>query len=324
MQREAGVCIKGSISSSGDIAASVSSTRTGSRTLRRFRWANWSHWPFLTPALFFITLFIFIPAFYVLYLSLFKWNLLSNNPKFVGLSNYVRLFSDVQFLQAIENSGLISLGMIVVALPISLGLATLADLGLRGTRVYRTILFGPYVIPLVASGLIWSLLFNGTSGLVDQVLSLFGIQGPNWLADGHVALFSVLAVTIWQYTGYYMLIFIGGLQNVPQDLKEAAKVDGAGTFGVFRHVTLPSLSPSLFFAIVVSLIQSCQTFDQVYVMTGGGPDGATSTLVYYIFNEGFGIYNIGPATAGAVVLLVILAVLTAIQLRFSQRWVVEA
>ena len=282
-----------------------------------------SHWAFLAPAMLLLTVFIFVPAVYVVYLSLLHWNLLSSHPKFVGFANYAVLFRDSNFHTALINSGLVSAAMVFIALPIGLVLAMLADLGLRGTRLYRTILFGPYVIPLVASGLIWSLLFNGRNGFIDQVLGVFGIAGPDWLGTQPYALMAVMVVTIWQFTGYYMLIFLGGLQGVPIGLKEAARVDGAGGWRVFRSVTLPSLSPSLFFAIVVCLIQSLQTFDQVYVMTNGGPDGATTTLVYYIFQQGFGMYNIGPATAASVVLLVILALLTFIQMRFSQRWVVE-
>ncbi|WEG13508.1 sugar ABC transporter permease [Pullulanibacillus sp. KACC 23026] len=289
---------------------------------RSSRLYRFTHWPFLLPAMFFITVFVFVPAIYVIYLSLLNWNLLSSTPKFVGLKNYAFLFHDTYFLTALRNSGLVSASMVVVALPLGLGLALLADMGLKGTRVYRTIIFTPYVIPLVASGLIWSLLF-GDSGLINHLLGLFGISGPKWLGTQPYALISIMVVTIWQFTGYYMLIFLGGLQGVPMVLKEAARVDGAGNWGVFKTVTLPSLTPSLFFAVVVCIIQSLQTFDQVYIMTKGGPDGSTTTLVYYIFQQGFGMYNIGPATAASVILLLILGFLTFIQLRVSQRWVVE-
>lgn len=305
-------------------AVTDAKTKQGeNRAVRRFSLHRLSHIVFLAPSMFFLTVFIFVPAVYVVYLSLLNWNLLSSKPRFVGLQNYHRLLSDSNFHTALANSGLVTAAMVFVALPIGLLLAMLADLGLRGTKFYRTILFGPYVIPLVASGLIWSLLFNGTGGLVNQLLGFIGIKGPNWLGVQPYALIAVMVVTIWQFTGYYMLIFLGGLQGVPVGLKEAARVDGAGAWRVFSTVTLPALSPSLFFAVVICIIQSLQTFDQVYIMTNGGPDGATTTLVYYIFEQGFGMYNIGPATAASVVLLVILAGLTYIQLRVSQRWVVE-
>jgi ABC-type sugar transport system permease subunit len=306
-----------------DESSEVSTEQVSPKPVRT-KLYQFDHLPFLAPAMLLISIFIFIPAVYVVYLSLLHWNLLSSKPKFVGLANYAYLFQDSNFHTALMNSGIVSASMVFVALPIGLGLAVLADLGLRGTRFYRTILFGPYVIPLVASGLIWSLLFNGNGGLINGILKWFGIIGPNWLGTQPYALIAVIVVTIWQFTGYYMLIFLGGLQGVPIGLKEAARIDGASEWRVFLTVTLPSISPSIFFAVVVCIIQSLQTFDQVYIMTNGGPDGATTTLVYYIFQQGFGMYNIGPATAASVVLLVILSVLTFVQLRFSQRWVVEA
>lgn len=285
---------------------------------------GWSGWLFVLPALAFISIFIFIPAIYVVYLSLLKWNLLSLHPKFVGLSNYVHMFQSPDFQQALTNTLILGVGMIVLSLPLALFLALLADMGLRGTRVYRTILFGPYVLPLVGSGLVWSLLYNKNYGFVNQILErFFQIHGPDWLGTQGYALMAVLIMSVWQYLGYYMLIFLGGLQSVPQHLKEAAAIDGGNRWQTFWHVTLPALSPSIVFAFVVCTIQSFQMFDQVYVMTGGGPDGASTTLVYYIYNQGFEMYNIGTATAASVFLLVLLALLTWVQVRFSRRWVVE-
>ena len=285
--------------------------------------ARFAHWLFLAPAMSFITVFIFVPVIYVAYLSLLRWNLLSSHPQFVGLHNYMYLLGDSNFHMALRNSALVSGAMVFISLPIGLGLATLANLGLHATKIYRTVLFGPYVIPLVASGLIWSLLFDGQGGLIDKWLGLLGTAQPNWLGTEPYALIAIIVVTIWQYTGYYMLIFLGGLQSVSENLKEAARVDGAGEWCVFYTVTLPSLSPSIFFAVVVCIIQSLQTFDQVYIMTNGGPDGSTATLVYYIYQQGFQMYNIGPATAASVLLLLILAILTYVQFHVSQRWVVE-
>lgn len=312
-----------SVEKSRNLSSSHSKVAVPSIVLKRNLRARLVHWPFLLPAMLFICIFIFFPAVYVIYLSFFKWNLLSSAPKFVGLSNYVHLASDPLFHQALTNSALLTGGMVIISLPLGLFLATIADIGLRGTRVYRTILFGPYVLPLVGSGLVWTLLFNAHNGLINVFLAGVGINGPDWLGSGHFALTAVLIVTIWQFTGYYMLIFLGGLQGVPIALKEAAAIDGANRVHVFRHVTLPAITPSIFFALIVCMIQSLQSFDQVYTMTGGGPDGATSTIVYYIFKMGFAMYNIGPATAASVILLMILAILTAIQLKYSNRWVVE-
>jgi ABC-type sugar transport system permease subunit len=293
-----------------------------SMKLRPPKW-NWPGFILMLPALVFMTLFVFIPTVYVIYLSGFKWNLLSATPKFVGLKNYVELFSSPDFRESLWNTLFFSGGMMVISLPLGLLLAVLLDQKLKGTNFYRTVLFSPYVVPLVGSGLVWTLLYNKDYGLVNRVLSLLHIAGPDWLCSAGYALPAVLMMSVWQYLGYYMLIFLSGLQSVPDAIKEAAAVDGAGRWSTFRHVTLPSLAPSIVFAMVVCLIQSFQTFDQVYVMTGGGPNNATSTLVYYIYNEGFQMFNIGKATAASVLLLVLLSVLTWLQVKMSNRWVVE-
>jgi ABC-type sugar transport system permease subunit len=272
----------------------------------------------------FLLIFTFVPAVYVVYLSLFKWNLLSVDLKFVGLANYIHMFQSSDFHQALVNTIVFSIGMVAISLPLGLLLAVLVDLGLRGTRLYRTVLIGPYVVPLVGSGLVWTLLYNPNYGFINQVLHKFHIPAPDWLGTHGYALLAVLIMSVWQYLGYYMVIFLGGLQSVSESLKEAAGVDGANRWQTFWHVTLPSLAPSLVFAFVVCTIQSLQTFDQVYVMTGGGPDGATSTLVYYIYHQGFEMYNIGTAAAASVVLLLLLAILTWVQVKFSNRWVMEA
>ncbi|RIV26133.1 sugar ABC transporter permease [Alicyclobacillaceae bacterium I2511] len=277
----------------------------------------------MAPALFFLTLFVFVPIIYVVYLSFYKSNLLSPHPTFVWLQNYVDLFHSENFLQAFHNSVFLGVGMLLLSLPLGLVFASLLNMKLQGSQVYRTLLFSPYVMPLVGSGLVFTLLFNTDDGLVNHMLTALSLPAVNWLGSSHTALFSILVLSVWQYTGYYMLIFLAGLQNVPQPLVEASQVDGAGRGQTFLHVTLPALSPSLFFAMVVCLIQSFQVFDQVYVMTGGGPDGASTTLTYYIFEKGFQMFQMGPAAAASVFLLVVLAVLSLLQVYISRRWVVD-
>ena len=280
-------------------------------------------WVLMSPAMIFLLLFVFVPIVYVVYLSFYKSNLLSPHPTFVWFQNYVGLFHSAYFMQAFHNSVFLGAGMLLLSLPMGLVLANLLNMRLKGSHVYRTILFSPYVMPLVGSGLVFTLLFNTDSGLVNHILTAMGIRAVNWLGSSHYALVSILILSVWQYAGYYMLIFLAGLQNVPQPLVEASQVDGAGRWNTFLHVTLPALTPSLFFAMVVSLIQSFQAFDQVYVMTGGGPDGSSSTLTYYIFQKGFQMFQIGPAAAASVFLLGVLAVLSLLQVVISQRWVVE-
>ncbi len=285
---------------------------------------DFAGWLFIAPALTCLAAFVFVPAGYVVFLSFEHWNLLDMTPPhFTGISNFAHLAQSQNFRQAAVNTLWLGLGLVAILLPAGLLTAVLLDLGLRGTRIYRTALFAPYVLPLVASGLAWTWLLNGNYGLVNGLLALIGVHGPNWLGSSRFALPAVLFVSVWQYLGYYMLIFLAGLQGVPAALKESAAVDGANPGQTFWHVTLPSITPSLFFALVVSTIQAFQTFDQVYVMTDGGPAGATSTLVYYIYQEGFQMSNFGVAAAASVVLLAFLGALTLVQMRFGRFWVVH-
>lgn len=279
-------------------------------------------WLFILPALLSLIVFLFIPSGYVLFLSFQRWNLVSANPQFVGFHNYLHLISAPDFQQAIANTFWFGFFLIIILLPVGLFLAVLLDMGLKGTRIYRTIVFAPYVVPLVASGLAFSLIYNQNFGLLNQLLALLHITGPDWLGTSATALPSVIAMTIWQYLGYYVIIFLAGLQNVAHTLKEAAAIDGAGARQTFWYVVLPSITPSLFFAFIICTIQAFQTFDQVYAMTQGGPAGATSTLVYYIFMQGFQMYNIGTASAASIILLVFLALLTWLQIALGRNWVV--
>ncbi|GMA57220.1 sugar ABC transporter permease [Alicyclobacillus sacchari] len=228
-------------------------------------------WFMMLPALAFLTLFVFIPMAYVVYLSMFQSNLLTPKPRFVGWENYIHLLTAPDFAQALTNTAVLAAGMLLLSLPLALILAMLVNMRLWGTRVYRTVLFGPYVIPLVGSGLMFTLLFNTDGGLVNRIVEIFGGQPIDWLGGRRSALAAVLILSVWQYTGYYMLVFLAGLQNVPQHLRESCQVDGGGRWSTLRHVTLPAMAPTVFFAIVICLIQTFQTFDQVYVMTAAAP-----------------------------------------------------
>ncbi|WP_206831647.1 carbohydrate ABC transporter permease [Alicyclobacillus fructus] len=277
----------------------------------------------MAPALFFLMAFVFVPMGCAVYLSLYQSTLYTPKPVFAGLANYAHLFSAPDFWQAAANTVWLAVGMMALSLPAALLLAVLLNQRIRGRAVFRAAIFGPYVIPLVSSGLIFSLLFATDGGPVNLALQHLGLSPVNWLGQARTALLSVLILTAWQFTGYYAIIFLAGLQSVPSSLVEACQVDGGGRWQVFRHVTLRALGPSLFFAVVICLIQTFQTFDQVYVMTGGGPDGATTTFAYYIFEKGFQAFNIGESSAASVVLILVLACLSYLQMRASRRWVVE-
>jgi ABC-type sugar transport system permease subunit len=187
--------------------------------------------------------------------------------------------------------------------------------------VYRTILFAPYVIPLVASSIAWIWMLS-SNGFVNEVLGLvLPVRGVAWLDSSAWALPGIMLVTVWQFTGYYTVLVLSGLQGIPQEIEEAARIDGAGELRLAWSVTLPLLSPTLLFCLVVSVIASFRVFDQIYIMTGGGPGTATMTLVFYLYQQGFGFLNAGAGASVSVILLVGLMGVTWLQLRMARQWV---
>jgi len=215
----------------------------------------------------------------------------------------------------------ITLVSIAITLPLGFSCAAFLNLKLRESALYRGILLAPYIFPLVASGIAWSMIFQQQGGILNWVLERLGLSGPNWLGDARWAVISVIIVGVWQYLGYYTLIFLAGLQGIPPDYYEAASMDSAGWFAQAVHITLPLLSPTLLFATIILVIQSFQTFAQVYVMTQGGPAGSTTTIVYYLYEVAFQYFQIGRAGAISVLLLLFLVGITLVQLLLARRWV---
>jgi len=214
----------------------------------------------------------------------------------------------------------------VLAVPASvlaaLALALLANTTLRGITFFRTVYFLPVVSSMIAVALVWSWMFNPRYGLLNTLLhSLFGIQGPAWLDDTSWALPAMVIVTVWKGLGYSMVIFLAGLQNIPVDLYHAATLDGAGAWARFRHVTLPLLSPTTFFVLVITLINAFQVFEQTYVLTKGGPANSTVTLSYYVYQNAFQFFHMGLAAAVSYVLFALLFGVTLLQFRLQRRWV---
>ena len=293
--------------------------------LRSRRWA----WPrreslvglaFLLPSLILLGIFVFYPLGYVVYLSLLKWDLITP-ASVVGLSNYAALFKDSYFLQAVQVTVAISAASVGITLPLGFLCAVFLNLKLRESALYRGILLAPYIFPLVASGIAWSMMFQQDGGILNWLIRHLGGSGLNWLGNSTWAVVAVIIVGVWQYLGYYTLIFLAGLQGIPPDYYEAAAIDGAGNVVQAVRITLPLLSPTLLFATIILIIQSFQTFSQVYVMTQGGPAGATTTLVYYLYEVAFQYFQIGKAGAISVLLLLFLVGITLVQLILSRRWV---
>jgi multiple sugar transport system permease protein len=241
---------------------------------------------------------------------------------FNGGANYAKLVQDPSFWSALRSSGIYTL-IVFLTIPIAVIVATLIHQVKRGKNIYRVLYFLPVVTLPVAIGMVWRFIYNGEFGILNAALKVFGIQGRAWVADPKVAIFAVAVVGIWMNLGTNIIILGAGLQGIPTELSEAASLDGAGRWQQFRRITLPLLTPSIFFVSVLNIISSFQMFDLIYVMIGKNSPALrqTSTIVYLFYQKAFVEYDRGYAAAIAVVLLMIIMVLTLIQFRIQRKWV---
>ena len=281
------------------------------------RWA----WLFLAPTLFGLAVLSAGPIIAALGISLTKWDLLTA-PKFVGLDNFAALLGDRRFLTALRNTTFYTLTSVPLGLILGLAIALALNQRLRGISWIRTAYFLPVVTSTVAISLVWSWIYSPDSGPLNGVLGFFGIPPQRWISDPFWAMPSIVIMSVWQGLGTTVIIFLAGLQGIPEEYYDAAAVDGAGPRARFRFVTLPLLTPSIFFTGVLALIDSFQVFDQVYVLARPGKaTEATVTLVYTIYENGFQNFKMGYASAQAWVLFLIVAVLTVVYFRLQNRWV---
>lgn len=275
---------------------------------------------FISPWLAGLIFFTVVPAGLSFYYSLCDYSLLQP-PAFIGLENYRELAADPIFWRALGNTGYYA----AVALPLGLLVALIGALLLnskvRGVTIYRTILYLPSLVPLVASAMLWLWLFNSKLGLINMALRAVGVSNPpGWLTDSDWAMPALILMSLWS-VGNTMVILLAGLQDVPRELYEAAEVDGAGRWSRLRHVTLPILSPVIFFNLIIAIIGSMQVFGAPYIMTGGGPARATYFYTMYLYDHAFTFLNMGYASALAWVQLLIVLAMTALAFWSSRRWV---
>ncbi|MEU0842054.1 sugar ABC transporter permease [Streptomyces sp. NPDC005962] len=277
-------------------------------------------WLFLLPSLIPFLIFTAGPVVAAGVISLLDWNLFSP-PSFVGLHNFARLGPDPTFWSALVNTVYFTFVSVPLTLLVSLVLALLLNQGLKRVAVFRSLLLLPYATISVAVAFVWIWLYIPHGGLINSLLGAFGIDGPAWLVSDTWAMPALVAMSVWKSFGFGMVIFLAGLQAIPQQLYEAARVDGASPWRSFRGVTLPLLSPAMFFVVVTSVISSFQVFDQALVMTNGGPGVHTTTLVMYIYQTGFLNYEQGYAAAQSIVLFAFIAVITGTQFLLQRRLV---
>lgn len=278
-------------------------------------------WLFILPVVIGVFSFQFYPILVSIYASLTNWTGL-NNPSFVGIDNYTRLVTEDRFFRlTLRNTAYYTLGSIPLSMSLALVLALLCNRSMRMVYWYRTAFFAPNVTSTVAISLVWFWLYAPDVGLINWVLSLVGIEGPAWLTSLTWAMPAVIVVGVWQHVGYPMLILLAGLQGIPESLYEAAKLDGAGALARFHRITLPLLTPSLFFLLITQFISSFQVFGLIYVMTQGGPANATNVYIHYLYQNAFAFGRLGYASAMAWVLFVIIGLITLVQWQLQKRWV---
>lgn len=287
------------------------------------RWRNresLTAWLFLLPSLIGFLIFTAGPVVAAGVISLLDWNLFSP-PTWAGLRNFARLGPDPTFWSALGNTAYFTLVSVPLTILVSLALALLLNHGLRRIAVFRSLLLLPYATITVAVAFVWIWLYIPHDGLVNAALGVLGLHGPAWLISDNWAMPALILMSVWKSFGFGMVVFLAGLQAIPQQLYEAARVDGTSPWQSFRNVTLPMLSPALFFVIVTSIIGSFQVFDQALIMTNGGPGTRTTTLVMYIYRTGFENYDQGYAAAQSLVLFAFIVLITVTQFFFQRRLV---
>lgn len=271
---------------------------------------------FIFPAFLGTFVFIIIPVLFSLYLSFCEWDLLSEI-KFIGIKNYQNLFNEPSFYLILKNTFIFAISTAVVGITLPLILASILNNKIMGSEFYKTAYFLPFITPMIVIAIIWEWIFDPNNGLLNYILK----TNINWLYNTNTALIALIIVSSWKLIGYNMVIFLSGFSTINQNIYESSKIDGATSIQTFFKITLPLLSPTIFFVLVVTTISSFQVFDLIYLMTQGGPLESTNVLVYWIYKNAFDFFEIGKASAGAYVLFLIILNLTIIQWITKKYWV---
>ncbi|MGD1815919.1 MAG: carbohydrate ABC transporter permease [Pleomorphochaeta sp.] len=276
-------------------------------------------WLFLLPTIIGLVVFRIVPIVWAFVLSFSKWSLLGS-PKFLGFANYIEAFHNENFIQTITNTIQFSIIYVIGSIIFGLILAVLINVKLKSIAFFRAVIYLPVVTSAVAVGIVWNWILGPNVGLFATILESFNITAPYWLGDPKLALSTVATVQVWKMAGYSMILFLAGLQGISAQTLEAATVDGASKIQRFFRITLPMLSPTVFFVLTVSIIDSFKNFELIYAMTKGGPQNATNTLVYDVYLNAFVYYRVGYASAVAFVLLLFVGILTIMNFYIKKNW----
>lgn len=267
---------------------------------------------FIAPNFLGFVVFMMVPLVMAFYYSLTDYDVVSK-ANFIGLENYFELFQDKQFIKALKNTLWYCLLTVPTGIILSLLLAVLLNRKIRGISVFRTFFFIPVITSMVAVSLVWSMLYEENGGLLNTILGYLNLPTVGWLTNPKVAMLSIAVMSVWKGLGYNMTIFLAGLQGVSHDLYEAATIDGANSVQKFFKITVPMIAPTTYFVSLMALISSLQVFDQVNIMTGGGPANSTKTVAFYLYQYGFDYYKMGYACAAAYVLFLLVFIVSVIQ-----------
>jgi sn-glycerol 3-phosphate transport system permease protein len=273
----------------------------------------------LLPTLVILGVFVFYPAINSVYLSLHDVEPFSMKKTFIGFDNYKMLLISPEYSQSLRISVMFMFLTVIPSVVLSLAAAIALESNPFFRGIFRTIFLLPVAVSSAMAAMLWIFFYNPSSGLLNYALELIGQNGPNWLGDPHWALIAIAIATVWKEIGFNIIFFLAGLSSIPNDVREAAMIDGANSKQTFWHVVLPMLSPTVLFVTIVSVINSFQSFGQIHILTAGGPAGATNTLVYNLYRDAFENFQTGSASAQAVVLFVIMLIATAIQFWVAKR-----
>ena len=275
---------------------------------------------FSVPAVFLLVAFMVVPMIYTVYYSVFQYQVMRpNDISFIGFANYIKLFADSDFWLALKNTVYFTIIVVPVQCALALALAMLVSKKFRGVSIFRTMYFSPQLTSMVVISVLWTVLYNSNpnTGLINSILAGMGMEPINFLSNPKTAMNAIIFMSAWQGAGYQMMIFLAGLQGIPGEQYEAASVDGATPVQRFLYVTLPNLKGTIVYVITITMIQAMKLFTQPYVMTQGGPQNATKTMVYYIYTQGFQKGNFGYACSAAAVFFVIVVAMSLIMQKIT-------
>ncbi|MBQ9246299.1 sugar ABC transporter permease [bacterium] len=273
---------------------------------------------FILPSLLGCALFIFVPSLFSFILSFFSWDLISDI-KFEGIYNYIELFRSNEFKIVFLNTIIYALFVTIFATIIPLILAAVLNCKIRGKEFFKTSYFLPFITPMIVIAMVWQWFFDPNIGFINMLFK----SHLQWLFDATLAMPVLIFVSVWKLAGYNMIIFLSGFASLSDNVYEAAKIDGASNIKTFFKITLPLMSPTIFFVVLITTISSFQVFDLIYLMTQGGPENSTNILVYWLYKNAFEFFNIGKASAIAYILFVFILILTIIQWKLRKKWVIN-